>query len=92
MESKSFTFTIKRCNPKKSDCASEKEIDEFISDIQVDSWSKNEELDFNEFEKRPTFKIQGLLGSYLLNNHTIQNEMLSLREHEIEMEDDRFFP
>ena len=55
MESKAFTFTIKRCNPKVSECASKEEIDEYIKDIQVDSWALNEELDFNEFVKRPTF-------------------------------------
>jgi predicted AlkP superfamily phosphohydrolase/phosphomutase len=92
MVSKSFTFTVNRCDPKKTVCASKEDIDDFIKDIQVDSWSKNEELDFNEFIKRPTFKVQALLGSYLLNNHTIQNEMLSLREHGIYMEDDRFIP
>ena len=57
MVSKSFTFTINRCDPLKNVCASKKEIDEFISDLQVDSWSKNQDIDFNEFEKRPTFTV-----------------------------------
>lgn len=57
MESKSFTFTINRCDPKKSICASKEEIDEYIKDIQVDSWSVKEVLDFNEYVKWPTFKV-----------------------------------
>jgi hypothetical protein len=33
MESKSFTFTINRCNPLNSICATTEEIDDFIKDI-----------------------------------------------------------
>jgi hypothetical protein len=46
MIAKYFSLEISRCDPTKRTCATSQEIDNFYEDIQIDSWSVFEKMDF----------------------------------------------
>ena len=54
-----FTFQVLKCDDDElaegqPKCHNPKEIDEFISNIQVETWSNYEVIQMNNFKTRPT--------------------------------------
>ena len=59
-------------------CESSTEIDKFVSDLEVSLYVTNQQLDFNLYNKEPTFSINRYLGSTLLHKDKVHIDNLSL--------------
>ena len=66
-------FRIDKCNQSRisEPCFGDKEIMEFISDIQIDNWVLQEKMDFSLFGERPTFMVMENKGRVLLDPNYI---------------------
>lgn len=71
MISKNLYFTIARCSnegkPTADYCKTDSEIDQFVSDIQVDSWVDYEKMHYGMYDQKPVFRVMENKGSFLLN-------------------------
>ena len=48
-------------------CFNETEIDNFIYDLEITNWVKQEQMDFKAFGKKPITKVQVNTGRILLD-------------------------
>jgi hypothetical protein len=53
----------------KSKCRSDAEIDEFIYDLEVSNFVKQESIDSSVFNKMPIYTVIETAGKYLLNKN-----------------------
>ena len=90
-----FEFQILRCDHISGKrvghthkCASEEEIDEYISDLEVSVYVMNQIIDFTIYGREPTFSIQQYLGSTLLNKNFVMIDDISLELNTVDTEDD----
>lgn len=75
MISQNIVFRIDRCIPKDGKiCKSNKEIDDFVYDIEVGLWAIEEKFDTEHMDEgiRPTFYANDLIDRVLLNTGAIQ--------------------
>ena len=66
---KNIVFKVDRCDPKKSKCKSESEIEEFIHDLQIDLWVIYKVADFNSYSKDSTFLLMEPIAKTLTSPH-----------------------
>ena len=97
MRQKYFEFQISRCDRGKSSkdginhtCASDKEIDEYIQDLEVSVYTMSQIVDFTIYGSEPTFSIQKYLGSTLMDDKFVMVDDISLELNTVETEDDFF--
>ena len=96
MIQKNFQFSIKKCNPKlrkQGDlpCKSDAEIEEWIKDFQVDSWSVEQSINFEIYDEKPVYEVMKLQESWILQPDRTINIMLNMRLHMIEAMDNMLF-
>lgn len=76
----------------QQDCADDMEA--WLQDVQVDTWTLQEKIDFGDYENRPTNLIQQRLNSNIfaetLNGKTIPLQHMDIVKNEFETEDDFF--
>lgn len=91
---KNFRFTVTKCNKAlRDDCASDAEINEYIKDIQTDTWVMQQQMDYGDhLTEKPIFTVQKMYASDLLSNSRVTNLMLNLRLHTITLKDFRYVP
>lgn len=92
MVAKHLQFSIRRCNqherkPGQRPCKQSHEIDEYIKDIQVDSWVIQQRIDFSLYEVKPIQVGMQLLDTHILNNDYTAENVMTLRQHTITTED-----
>ena len=77
----------------EDDCVGQTEFNSFIEDFEVSAYVINEKINYEEYGEKPVFKLQTLLGSWLLktylNSETINNNIF-LRQNVIETFDSLF--
>ena len=82
-------FVIERCVGPH--CETDENINKFVSDLQVDTWVFQEKIDYLKYHVKPVFKISEFLNDDLLNHpDTVTRNMIYLRKHIIDTEDDLF--
>ena len=89
MRYKNIEFRVDRCDDSKRTkdqqaCASEQEINDFIYDLEIDSWIIYEMVDYSIFNKKPVYKVMEVFARTLLNKDVSQEVQMYLRQHEIE--------
>mgnify|MGYP006893301453 CR=1 FL=1 len=84
-------FIIERCNTKNDpnkQCHQPDDIDNFINDVQVDSWFMFEKMDFGVYDTKPVFIIQEIRTSEILDtSNFFKINMFLLRKHHIKTQD-----
>lgn len=92
MVAKHLQFSIRRCNRHerhgKRPCKPDHEIDEYIKDIQVDSWVIQQRIDFSMYDIKPIKTGMQLLDTHVLNNDYTAENVMTIRKHSIITEDD----
>jgi len=84
MVSSTFEFNINRCTKGNGRvCKSDKEIEAFINDIELDVWHLQLNMDFSKFDKKsgPVFKSMDLLYSNFLRHNEILVLNISLMKN-----------
>jgi len=84
MISSNFVFNINRCTKGNGHvCKSDKEIEDFINDIQIDVWHLQYNMDFTKFNMTtgPIFKSMDLLYSNFLRHDEILFLNMSLMKN-----------
>ena len=90
MLSKKMRFEINRCDNETrranglSDCATSEEIDEYVKDVQIDTWNMFEKINYGDYVGKPVYRVQDILGSYMINPGKVDNLVLYFRQHYIE--------
>ena len=89
MEYKNIEFRVDRCNNENRKagepaCASEQEIDDFIYDLEIDTWMIYEMADYSIFGHKPVYKVMEVFSRTLLKKEYSQEVQLYMRHHEIE--------
>ena len=90
MINKNFMFKVSKCDQKlkkKGDlpCKSETEINNFISNIQIDSWNIQDSISFKHYgTERPVYQTMDIFGSWLLDPAKVTSETQYFRYHKIE--------
>ena len=87
-----YQFVAQKCRNDTNDtqCASPEEIDEYISDIQIEHWTQEEHVDFTIYNTKPVFSYLKHISSQLLNPKHTENYIITFKVNEIETEDDWF--
>ena len=62
MRTSSVTFRVEKC-VTSSRCKSNKEINEYIKDFNVQTWIIQEQINFEKQDERPTTKKMELIDS-----------------------------
>ena len=77
MVTKKITINFDRCKNTSSlsVCKSEQEINHFISDMSIYTYSLSKGIEFNEHNKSPTFLYQQLVSIF---SPAIENNMKSI--------------
>ena len=92
MISTGYKFRVEYCDFRNSskNCASENEIRDFVSDIQLDTWIAHEKMDFLDYVQKPTFFVTSLVSSSLLDydSNVIPNDYMTVVQNYIETEDE----
>ena len=86
---KNFSFNINRCTGKPN-CKSKEEIDEWIKDIQIDSWVVQQSMDFEVYNEKPIFNDQKYLRSWLLSPTVSTNVYQMITKNFISTKDSWF--
>lgn len=83
MKSQFYRFRVEQCDRSQAGntCASDAETRDFVSDIQLDTWIAYEKMDFLDYEGKPTFLVQEVVSSTLLDYDStiIPQDYLSMR-------------
>lgn len=90
MKSQSYEIRIGECRGKSrngKNCKGGNEIKNYVKDVQVDVWATFESMDFNEYEKMPTFLLQDIYTSSILTYNIQPQNLIYLRKHAVETED-----
>lgn len=66
-------------------------MDEYVKDIQIDSWAIFEKIDLTKREGKPVYKIMDLQGTWVANEHIGINTNYFLRKNIINTRDDIFY-
>lgn len=67
MISDKMVFQVRKCNPEiDKDCASPEEIDKFVQDLTIETWSITEKINFEEYQKKPTYHKMELVSQQIL--------------------------
>jgi hypothetical protein len=96
LEAKIVEFRIVRCNDEsraaqgKSACKSKGEIDEYIRDIEIETWSIYQSIDFLEYGKLPVHNNMDLIRINVLDTMYSLVDNLSLNYHYVNTKDDYF--
>ena len=64
-------------------CAQDSQIEQFISDLQVDSWMIQQQIDFTTFIGKPSFSQQTLISSVLLDKSLTRKFETTVYKNEI---------
>lgn len=86
---KNIVFKVTRCKNEirkaqgKSKCRSDAEIDEFIYDLEVSNFVKQESIDSSVFNKMPIYTVIETAGKYLLNKNQIGVKNLFMQRNMI---------
>ena len=72
-------------------CAQDLQIDQFISDLQVDSWMIQQQIDFTTFIGKPSFSQQTLISSVLLDKRLTRKYETTVYKNEIQTKDNVIF-
>jgi hypothetical protein len=94
MVTRSFEFTINRCNQtlqdiqKRPKCKSDEEINEWIKDVNVEIWGIEEKIDYSDYSDKPFYRMNTLYNSVLLNPIQIQTNYMFLSKTMFEYLDD----
>ena len=76
MLSKKMNMVVERCNNTArlelglSECYNKTEIEEYIEDLQVDVWTQFEKINYQEYEGKPIYRVQDIVGSFLMSKQT----------------------
>lgn len=95
---KNLIFKVERCNNErrlslnKSACFNETEIDNFVYDLEITNWVKQEQMDFKAFGKKPIIKVQVNTGRILLDVTKKHSVNTYLQFNELETEDSPIIP
>lgn len=90
MKSQAYEIRFSECRGTSrtgKPCKSKPEIQKYIKDVQVDIWATFESMDFNQYEKMPTFVLQDIYTSSLLTYDIQPQNLIYLRKHTVETED-----
>ena len=91
MKSQFYKFTIAQCNRKtRRTCRGPSTILNYVSDLQVDSWIVQDQVNFAvDASKRPTSLIMDLQAAFVIgeNQAITQQNVLYLDFHHIESQD-----
>jgi hypothetical protein len=96
MNSKALSFTINKCSKEtlppdaNYECESPGAIDEFIKQIQVETYSIFDHIEFKEHENDPLFRQEKYLSTDLLDPDHILRNYVMLRKNDITTEDSLF--
>jgi hypothetical protein len=95
MNSMSLSFEISKCSDENLDegdlpCASQDEIEEYIQDIQVESWANFDHTVFNIHDSDPLKRVEKYLKSDLIESGRILKNYVLLRKNNITTEDSLF--
>ena len=73
MKSQVLGFSIKRCvNGTGNVCKTPEQINNFISDIEINVWKIEQTFDFNNYNHPPTYRVMEVIRSdYLKTNEWI---------------------
>lgn len=63
-------------------------MDEYVQDIQIDSWAIFEKIDLTKREGKPVYKIMDLQGTYVSSHSVGINTNYFLRKNIINTRDD----
>ena len=87
---KRIEFQVLRCsmsselrNNDDPECEEPDTIDEYISDLEVETWVLNRQIDFTIYEGEPAFSIQEFLGGTLVNTEKSTTKYLNLQKNDI---------
>jgi hypothetical protein len=79
---------VLRCDSERNECATPEEIEEYVRDIEVETFVTNQQLDFLIYgDVEPTVAIQQFWGSRLLDPLYTYTDFLSLAVNEVKTED-----
>ena len=86
---KHLQFSIRTCNPHRSrlPCKSDEEIRRFVEDLQIDSWTVNQKIDFSVYDVKPVFTVMEAQSTLVIDTSKTLNTILTVRKHNIETED-----
>ena len=88
MRSKQISLEVKKCEasqrlPEELPCHSAEAIETFISDVDINSWSLNENINFRLYNEKPVFNIMEKQKSYLLTSTLTQQDYMFIQLNEI---------
>ena len=58
-------------------------INEWIKDVQIDSWSIDQNINFNIYDEKPTYEVMKLQNSWLLTPDINQHTAVVIVKNEI---------
>ena len=89
-----YQFAVQKCvngtTAIEKTCASQQDIDDYVSDIQVEHWVQEAHVDFSVYDKKPVFEHLSHISSNLLEPTRMDQHVTTIRVNEIETEDDWF--
>ena len=91
MISKRIRFEVNKCSnatKPEQDCASPEEIEEYVKDLQIDTWNMFEKIDYTDYIDRPAYRVQDIIGSSLVTPGRVDKLILYLRQHYVETQDE----
>ena len=85
-------FRVDKCvneteNDEKGRCASPEEINKFISNVKIETWTANFKLDFNIHEGIPLRNNVRWLRSDVLDPEIVKQNWIITRQHVVNTED-----
>ena len=83
---------IRKCDSKDGtiQCFGDSTINDYVEDIQIDTWVGFKQVNFLEHEKEPMFTVTENAGIYLLDANRATQNILSLKLSSVETQDSHF--
>lgn len=79
---------MKKCNVNttlddgsKAVCKSDKEINNFINDMVVDTWQIFQKMNYEDMNPKPLYKLMEVVDRNFLHNDTTQGLAVTIRKH-----------
>ena len=88
MQSSQGFLRISKCDnnkKKEKDCHSDSDINEWLRDVQIDTWTVYEKMDFQKYHERPTFRIHEKHEVFVLSEKRTIKSNVGLVKNVIEL-------